>query len=50
MYYIGDDGEHSMYIDLVKGEFGISSIDNRRWKLTNDIRDMFKQVRETIKK
>lgn len=45
-YYMGDDGSHSMYIDLVKGEFGISSNDNRRWTLTNDIREMFSFVRQ----
>lgn len=45
-YYMGDDGSHSMYIDLVKGEFGISSTDNRRWPLTNDIKEMFSLVRQ----
>ena len=45
-YYMGDGGSHSMYIDLVKGEFGISSTDNRRWPLTNDIKEMFSLVRQ----
>lgn len=44
-YYMGEDGTHSMYIDLVKGEFGISSTDHRRWPVTDDIRDMFQVVR-----
>ena len=44
-YYMGEDGTHSMYIDLVKGEFGISSTDDRRWPVMDDIRDMFQVVR-----
>ncbi len=45
-FYMGDEGTHSMYIDLVKKEYGISSTDNRRWQLTDDIREMFRHVRE----
>jgi hypothetical protein len=45
-YFMGEDGTHSMYIDLVKGEFGISSTDERRWPVMDDIRDMFRVVRE----
>ena len=44
-YYMGEDGTHSMYIDLVKGEFGISSTDDRRWPVMDDVRDMFQVVR-----
>ena len=47
-YYMGEDGTHSMYIDLVKGEFGISSTDERRWPVMDDIRDMFKFVRKVV--
>lgn len=45
-FYMGDEGTHSMYIDLVKKEYGISSTDNRRWRLTDDIKEMFRHVRE----
>ena len=45
-FYMGDEGTHSMYIDLVKKEYGISSTDNRRWALTDDIKEMFRHVRE----
>ena len=47
-FYMGDEGTHSMYIDLVKKEYGISSTDNRRWKLTDDIREMFRLVRSVV--
>lgn len=46
-YYMGDDGSFTMYIDLVKEEFGISSISNTRYKLKDNIIDMFKVVRES---
>ena len=45
-FYMGDDGQHSMYIDLVKREYGISSTDSRRFPLTDDLRGMFRHVRE----
>lgn len=44
-FYMGDDGRHSMYIDLVKREYGISSTDSRRFPLTDDLREMFQHVR-----
>lgn len=44
--YMGDDGEFTMYIDLVKKEFALSSTTYERYKLTNDIIDMFTKVRE----
>ncbi len=47
-FYMGDEGTHSMYIDLVKKEYGISSTDNRRWALTDDIREMFRHIREVV--
>lgn len=47
-FYMGDEGTHSMYVDLVKKEYGISSTDNRRWKLTDDIREMFRLVRSVV--
>ena len=46
-YYMGDDGSFTMYIDLVKEEFGASSISNTRYRLKDNIIDMFKIVRET---
>lgn len=48
-YFMGDDGLHSMYIDLVTQTYGISSTDDRRWPLTDNIHDMFMHVREVVK-
>ena len=45
-FYVGGDGQHSMYIDLVKQEYGVSSTDDRRFPLTRDLREMFRHVRE----
>jgi len=45
-FYMGDDGSHTMYIDLVKKEFAISSISEKRYELMDDIRDMFKIIME----
>ena len=45
-YYMGDDGNFTMYIDLVNEEFSLSSVTKKRYKLLNDIKDMFKIVRK----
>ena len=45
-YYMGDDGSFTMYIDLVKEEFGYSSISTKRYKLLGDICEMFKIIKE----
>lgn len=47
--FMGEDGMHSMYIDLVNGTYGISSTDNRRWPLTDDVREMFRHVRAVVR-
>lgn len=47
--FMGEDGLHSMYIDLVTQTYGISSTDNRRWPLTKDIHEMFTHVRDIVK-
>ena len=43
--YMGDDGEASMYIDLVKKEFARSSTSEERYKLENNVIDMFNKVK-----
>ena len=40
-FYMGDDGSHTCYIDLVKKEFAVSSTSVERYPLLDDIRDMF---------
>lgn len=44
LLYMGDDGEFTMYIDLVKEEFAKSSISNTRYKIKDDIKEMFNVI------
>lgn len=44
-FYMGDDGQFTMYVDAVKREFARSSTSTGRWPLMNDIKDMFEVVR-----
>lgn len=44
--FMGDDGESTMYIDLVEEKFGISSTATDRYPLHDDIDSMFKFVRD----
>ena len=43
--YMGDDGEASMYIDLVERKFARSSTSEVRYDLEDDIVSMFNKVR-----
>ena len=43
--FMGNDGESTMYIDLVKGEFAVSSTATNRYKITNNIKEMFSIVK-----
>lgn len=45
-FYMGDDGSHTMYIDLVEEEFALSSTSLKRSKITNSIDEMFLTVKE----
>jgi MoaA/NifB/PqqE/SkfB family radical SAM enzyme len=44
-FYMGDDGQFTMYVDLVNKEFARSSTSTKRYKLMNDIVDMFNVVK-----
>lgn len=44
-FYMGDDGQFTMYIDLVKEEFAKSSTSNVRYKIKNNIIDMFNIIK-----
>jgi hypothetical protein len=46
MFYMGDDGKFTMYIDMVEGEFALSSTSRTRYPITENIDDMFKIVKE----
>lgn len=47
--YMGDDGEFTMYIDLVKEEYAISSVSLRKRLFSNNIVDVFKEVKKQRK-
>ena len=44
--YQGDEGSLTMYIDAVKGEFAKNSISTKRYKITTNVRNMFRTVRK----
>lgn len=44
-FYMGDDGQFTMYIDLVNKQFSKNSISTTRYDLLNDIEDMFDVVK-----
>ena len=44
-FYMGDDGQYTMYIDAVKREFAKSSVSPERHPLTDDIKFMFNCIR-----
>ena len=50
-YYMGADGQSTMFVDLVKEEFSTSSTtpEDKRHRLLNNINDMFKVIREENK-
>lgn len=44
-FYMGNDGNYTMYIDLVKQNFAMSSVSTERFDLLDDIEPMFNKVR-----
>ena len=44
-FYMGEDGQFTMYIDAVQREFSCSSTSTQRWPMMDDIKPMFDQVR-----
>lgn len=45
-FYMGNDGNYTMYIDLVKQNFALSSVSTERFELLDNIQPMFAKVRE----
>jgi hypothetical protein len=41
---MGADGEFTMYVDLVRGEYAASSTVERRTIFSDDIRDLFAEL------
>lgn len=48
--YMGDDGQFTMYIDLVKNEYGLNSISNTRYKIPKFKTDGHNQMEEIFQK
>lgn len=50
-FYMGDEGTASMYVDLVTKKFGVSSLcsEDEMYPMMNDIKDMFKAVKDKCK-
>lgn len=46
--YMGDDGEATMYIDLVNREYALSSTSEQRYSLENDIIPMFQKIKKGL--
>lgn len=48
LHYLGAEGRYSMFIDMVSGEFTLSSNNKHRWKIEEGmtVKEMFKTVRE----
>jgi hypothetical protein len=44
-FYLGDDGTHTMYIDIPNRKFAMSSTPSTTYDILPDIRDMFSRVR-----
>lgn len=49
-FYMGDDGEHTMYFDLVKGEYASSSTSKTRFGFDNssDIYRIFEKIKKEV--
>ena len=48
-FYQGDDGTHTMYVDLVKKQFARTSTSTTRYDLLDNIDDMFKVIKNENK-
>ena len=45
-FYMGNDGEFTMYVDMVNRQFAKSSVSTTRYPISDDIAEMFQKVRE----
>jgi organic radical activating enzyme len=48
-FYMGDDGSHTMFIDLVENNFAVSSTSMERIPISDDIIGMFQKVKQMKK-
>ena len=47
-FFMGIDGEYTMYVDAVNRQFAKSSVSTERYDLMDDIADMFKVVKDGV--
>ena len=48
-FYMGDDGQFTMYVDTVKQEYAVSSVSTKRYSYTDEtIEEMFANVRGSV--
>ncbi len=45
--FMGDDGEATMYVDLVEEKFAVSSTSTERFPLESDIKTMFSKIKKS---
>lgn len=45
--YMGDDGTHTMYLDMVEEKYAVSSVSTREPIFSNDIRDLFANIKRS---
>lgn len=48
-FYMGDDGQFTMYVDMVNKKFARCSVSEKRYDLMDNIKDMFKVVKKENK-
>ena len=44
-FYMGDDGQHTMYVDMVNRKFAMNSTSPERFPLLDSINDMFTKIK-----
>lgn len=47
-FFMGMDGEYTMYVDAVNRQFAKSSVSTERYDLMDDIADMFKVIKDGV--
>lgn len=47
-FFMGIDGEYTMYVDAVNRQFAKSSVSTERYDLMDDIADMFKVIKDGV--
>ena len=49
MFYMGDEGSSTMYIDMVNREFAANSTSETRYPLLDNVEDMLKVIHQEKK-